>query len=482
MQLPNLDDVVGRAEMVSDGVTSPLELVNEAIDRIEARNPELNAVIHPLFEPGLRRAASPTIVNTRVRGVPMLVKDMLCEIAGAPYHMGMKLLRDLEWRGRRDSYLSVALAEAGFIVLGRTNTPELAISLDTDCEAYGPTLNPWDRTLSAGGSSGGSAAAVASGMVPIAHGNDISGSIRVPASACGVIGLKPTRGRVSLGPRFGQHWAMLTQDGCFTRSVRDAALFLDSVSRPIAGDPYAAPDLSMSWSATLDVTVPRLRIGLQTKRLLNKGAVHPECVRAAEQTASAFENLGHQVDSVDVGDMVSDSLQFAFHDIVAAWVNRELTRLGTELGRVIGAADIEGRTWKIAQRGMQMPASEYLAAVEQLEQTSRLISQHWASRLDVLVTPTLPDLPLRRELLDADRNLVDREGVGCFTLFANVTGQPAISLPVYWTADGIPVGVQLVAGYGREDILFQVARQLESAGFLELRDPCAERTGSVRLG
>src|SRR5262249_19150647 len=216
---------------------SPRELVDAAIARIERLNPRVNAVITPLFEKARRQASSPDLPAGPFRGVPLLLKDLICHSAGDPYHAGMRLLRELGWKEPNDTYLAERFRAAGFVVVGKTNTPELGPVPTTEPLAYGAPRNPWDPSRSPGGSSGGSAAAVAAGMVPVAHANDGGGSIRIPASACGLVGLKPSRGRTSLGPDLGEGWAGMSIEHVVTRSVRDTAGILDAVSGYVAGDP-----------------------------------------------------------------------------------------------------------------------------------------------------------------------------------------------------------------------------------------------------
>src|SRR3989440_1247169 len=238
-------DATALAGLIRAGEVRPLELVDAAIARIETLDPQLNSVIHRRFERARAEAAAlgpgPDADAGPFAGVPFLIKDITCHQAGEPFHEGMRFLRDRQWRADSDSYLAARFRAAGLITVGRTNVPELGIVPTTEPVAYGPTRNPWDRSRSSGGSSGGSAAAVAAGLVPAAHANDGGGSIRIPASACGLVGLKPSRGRISFGPDFGEAAGGLVTDGVLTRSVRDTAAILDAIAGPMPGDPYAAP-------------------------------------------------------------------------------------------------------------------------------------------------------------------------------------------------------------------------------------------------
>src|SRR5215211_788838 len=277
-------DATAHAELVRTGEASPLELVDAAIERIEAVNPSLNAVIHELFEEG-RAAAESEIPDGPFKGVPFLLKDLGAAFAGQPLHMGMQALKDADFRSPVDSYLAQRFRDAGFITIGKTNTPELGILPTTEPRAYGPSRNPWDTERSTGGSSGGSAAAVASGMVPIAHANDGGGSIRIPASECGLVGLKPTRQRISEGPILGDNMSGLTVELVVSKSVRDTAAVLEAVHGPAPGDPYVAAPPTRPYSEEVGADPGKLRIGLLTEPLLEAepNAVVAEAARDAAQ-------------------------------------------------------------------------------------------------------------------------------------------------------------------------------------------------------
>ena len=286
-------DATAQAGLIRSGEASPRELTEAAIKRIEAINGELNAVIHPMFEKAL--ATEPA--DGPFRGVPFLLKDLNCHSAGDPMHEGMGFLKRIGWVEEEDTWLARRFREAGFVFLGKTNTPELGILPTTESTAYGPARNPWDTTRSTGGSSGGSAAAVAAGMVAVAHASDGGGSIRIPASCCGLVGLKPSRGRVSLAPEFGDFMSGLVTELVVARSVRDAAAVLEWVADPPPGEPYYAPDRARSYNEEVGADPGRLRIGLMTRPPGGHFESHPECVAAAEATARLLESLGHHVDA-----------------------------------------------------------------------------------------------------------------------------------------------------------------------------------------
>ena len=277
-------DATAQAELVRVGTLTPCELVDAAIDRIERVNPKLNAIIIPLFEKA-RDQARGKIPAGPFRGVPFVVKDIVCHTAGDPYHCGLRVLRDLGWTEQEDTYLAMRYRAAGFVFVGKSNLPELATCPTTEPLAYGPTRNPWDPKRSTGGSSGGSAAAVASGMVPVAHGNDMGGAIRIPGSACGLVGLKPSRGRTTLGPDCGELWWALTHEHVLTRSVRDSAGVLDAVAGPAPGDPYTAPPFRWPLLDELGQPPGRLRIGFRTRLPSGEGEPHPDCRAAVVKTA-----------------------------------------------------------------------------------------------------------------------------------------------------------------------------------------------------
>src|SRR5437660_3997240 len=274
-------DATEQARLVRDGEASPVELASEAIARIEELNPQLNAVIHPLFDEG-REAAADELPDGPFRGVPLLVKDLSCYMAGVPVHEGMRAVRDAGYRSDHDMVIMQRLRRAGFVILGRTNTPELGILPTTEPVAYGPTHNPWDLERSPGGSSGGSAAAVAAGVVTAAHANDGGGSIRIPASHCGLVGLKPSRARVSLAPAFGDALGGLVAELAVTRSVRDTAAILDAVHGPAPGDPYAAPAPERPYVEEVGADPGQLRIGFTAAPAGGGFEAHPECVRAVQ--------------------------------------------------------------------------------------------------------------------------------------------------------------------------------------------------------
>jgi amidase len=437
-----------------DGAQTPATVLEEAIARIQAADGALNAVIHPRFD-GARREAAQVRNGPPFAGTPMLVKDALCATRGDPYHFGMRVLRDAGWRAARDSHLAQRFRRAGFVILGRTNTPELAGSYTTEPVAYGPTRNPWDLSRSPGGSSGGSAAAVAAGFVPVAHGNDTGGSIRVPASMCGVVGIKPTRASVSLGPDFGEFRGFLTCEGVLTRSVRDATAVLRQISGGATGDPYRPPAWRPRPAARQ--APRRLRVGVVTRAPGGREPVHPSCAAATDRVASALDRIGHWVADVQVPAFAEASYEQHLHTLVAVGMLRDLDRWAERLGRPIGQADVEPWTWEFASKGQSVAAVRYVSSVESLQAACWEINTWWGTHVDILVTPAVP-VPAPA-LGFVDRAECD---VGVFARPFNVSGQPAISIPAGYSDEGLPVGVQLVAATGKDALLLQVAEQAEA--------------------
>jgi amidase len=467
-------DATAQAALVRDGTATPRELVDAALARIDAVNPQLDAVIHRRDERA-RREADAGPPDGPFCGVPIVVKDLDGSLAGEPLHLGNRMLRDLGHVADHDSYLFARLRAAGCVIVGKTNTPELGLLPTTEPSAYRPAHNPWDLTRSPGGSSGGSAAAVASGMVPVAHAGDGGGSIRIPASACGLFGLKPTRGRVSLGPDDGEAWAGLVARHVVTRSVRDSAAVLDVVAGAMPGDPYAAASPSRPFAEEVGADPGALRVGVLSVRApAGLVEVDPACIDAAHDAATLLASLGHHVEQAYPEPLDDIALLVHFTTVLAASTAYDLRKLAIVAGRDLTADDVEPVTWAQAELGRAITADAYLEAVESLREWSRRMAVWWepldgARGFDLLLTPTMarPPAPLgeiRGD--DADGAILAATPYAAFTVPFNVTGQPAMSVPLHWSdggSDGLPIGVQLVAAAGREDLLLRVAGQLETA-------------------
>ena len=471
-----LDDACAQAELVRSGEASPAELVDAAIGRIERLDPSLSALVRTRFEQARAEAAG-DLPDGPFRGVPLLLKDLGCHVAGEATHYGNAALRDADWRWPDDSYLAQAFRAAGFVVLGRTRVPELGTTVTTESRAYGVTRNPYDVEHSTGGSSGGSAAAVASGMVAVAHAGDGGGSIRIPASECGLVGLKPTRGRVSQGPQVGESWAGATVDGVVTRTVRDTAAVLDTIRSPMPGDPYVAPQPARPYAAEVGADPGRLRVGLLPAPADDAIAGDPQSRASVEAAGRLLEQLGHDVELSQPSAFGEAEFGRHFSRTVGADVTLALEQFSRALGRPITDDEIEPRN--VAYRGMgnAMSVVSYLESRAWLGSWSRRMAGWWAGGFDVLVTPTVNGPPPRLGFLDADGDLkASAQRVREFMPYTaqfNVTGQPAISLPLHTSEQGLPMGVQLVASYGREDLLVRLAAQLEQAA------PWADRRPAV---
>ncbi len=461
-------DATAQAALVRNRAVTPLELVDAAIARIERLNPTLNAVIIPTFDKARACARARDLPDGPFRGVPFLVKDLICETAGDPFHAGMALLRRRAWVATADSHVAAKLRAAGFVFVGRTNVPELGPIPTTEPEAYGPTRNPWDTTRSAGGSSGGSAAAVAAGLVPAAHGNDGGGSIRIPASECGLFGVKPSRGRVSLGPGHGDVWDGLVVEHALTRSVRDSAAILDAIAGYMPGDPYVAPAPARPFLEDVGADPGALRIGVL--RVSPGGVVHvdPRCVAAADDAAKLLASLGHDVERAHPAAMDDPEFMRWLGLMVASSTAWDLEDWGRKLGAAITADDVERTTWALAELGRALRAVDYLEMVAWMQAYTRRMARWWTDGFDLLLTPTLAEPPPSLgEFVpppgDPLHAMARATPLVIFTAPFNVTGQPAVSVPLSWSASGLPIGVQLVAAYGREDVLFRVGAQLEAA-------------------
>jgi amidase len=357
------------------------------------------------------------------------------------------------------------LKEAGFVIVGRTNVPEFGLTVTTEPVAYGPTRNPWNTERSAGGSSGGSAAAVAAGLVPVAHGNDGGGSIRIPASECGLVGLKPTRARVSHAPDMGESWMGATVQGVLTRTVRDTAAVLDCIAGPVSGDPYVAPPLSRPLAAEVGADPGAVRVGLLDHPPFDGVPADPDAKMAVTEAARLLSGLGHRVEESHPAALEDEAIQAHFLNVVAAGTARDLAAWAETLGRSASDDEVEAVSAGFAAAGRALSAADYLASVEWLHTYIRRVSSWWSDdHFDVLLTPVVNGTPpVLGWLSDPVEGLVRTIGMLQYTPQFNVTGQPAVSLPLHWTADGLPVGVQLVAAYGREDLLVRLASQLEVA-------------------
>ena len=461
-------DATAQAELVRNGQASPLELVDAAIARIESINPVLNAVIHERFEKA-RAEASSTLPEGPFQGVPFLLKDLETRSLGDPHHAGTAFLKNEGFISDRDDHLTSRFRAAGMVIVGRTNTPEFGTTITTEPESHGAALNPWNTDHSTGGSSGGSAAAVASLMVPAAHASDGGGSIRIPSSECGLVGLKPTRGRVPLGPEISDSWAGSTAHGVVTRTVRDTAALLDAIAGPMPGDHYAAPELPGPLLAEIGRDPGTLRVGVLDHPLLPGVDASTEMTAAVNFAASLLEQLGHNIEDSHPDAMEDPRFTDAFTTVIAAHVGHNLDTWGKVLGREITEFDVEERNWMFAAIGRSISAPKYLDAIFWQQKWSRRMATWWKNEFnpngfDILCTPVLNGPPPKIGWLsDPIEGLGRVTSIMQYTAQFNVTGQPAISLPLWWTEDDLPVGIQFVAPFGREDLLIRLSSELEAA-------------------
>lgn len=460
-------DATAQAEAVAAGKVSPRELVDHAIERIERLNPDINAVIWTDFEAARARAdAIGSGADTGApddapfRGVPFLIKDIGATQAGLPYWLGNRALRDAGIRRDTDTELGARFRSAGLVTLGKTNLPEVGSVPTTQPLSCGPTANPWDPTRSPAGSSGGSAAAVASGMVAMAHANDGGGSTRLPAAWCGLVGLKTTRGLVP-NP---ENVSRLTSELVVSKTVRDTARLLDAVCGATDADLYAADCPDAPYASKLTKAVSPKRIAVLTDG--GRWEVDPACVEGVRVAARLLEELGHHIEPVGSEILLGPSSEINGR-LWQAGIARRIEALGETLGRPLTADEVEPYNWAAAQRGKEMPAHAYVAATEAQQLWAKEVIE-WSAGWDLLLMPTAGTPPQRTEDLWPDEDKPWRIGptygrIGAFTLPFNVTGQPAISLPLHQTDDALPVGIQLVAGMGRDDLLLSLAADLERA-------------------
>jgi amidase len=467
-------DAVEQAALVHDGEVTPLELLDAAIERIERIDPVLNAVVIRWFDHA-RDTASAALPDGRFRGVPFLIKDLFAGYAGQPITNGNLALKNASVVSDADTTLVSRFRGAGLVTAGRTNSPELGSVPTTEPIAWGATHNPWDLSRSPGGSSGGSAAAVASGMVPFAHASDGGGSIRIPASCCGLVGLKPSQGRISLGPLRDE--TALSVELCVSRTVRDTATLLDTVRGPGIGDTVIARLPARRYVLELGADPGRLRIGLLDHNPQG-GAVAPECAAAARSVATLLESLGHTVEPAWPAALADTSLRLHFATLWSTNIGVGLRRFEEQVGRPLTADEFEPMNRAQADIAAHFTAVDYALAFSAATHFRRALQAWWTDGWDLLVTPTVAELPLPLGVIanNPDNPLEAVERAFQFIPFTpafNMSGQPAINVPVEWTDTGLPVGVQLVAAYGREDVLLRVASQLETA------KPWAHRTPDV---
>ena len=478
-------DALGLAELVRRRDVSARELVVTAIERIDTLNPQVNAVIHRLYDDALRTADGP-LGDGPFAGVPFLLKDLLSWYAGAPVRSGSRLLENFV--APHDSELVRRYRKSGVIIVGKTNTPEFGLTPFTEPELFGPTRNPWDVARTSGGSSGGSAAAVAAGMVPMAGGGDGGGSIRIPASCCGIFGLKPTRGRTPTGPIEGELWDGAAIEHVLTRSVRDSAVMLDAICAPEPGSPYVTPSPERPYRDEVGADPGRLRIAFTDRPLLGEH-MDEDCTTALRDTVALLESLGHTVVEASP-PLERDEFLRSFLLMVCGQAAADLMDAEETTGRRAAPGNVEIATWGLALLGRSYSAGAMAHARRHLERVARSVGRWFDGyEVDALLTPTLTTPPfvigalqppsyelaalsalghlraggvlrMAGALEKAAKRVFD--WIACPPLF-NVTGQPAMSVPLAWNAAGLPIGMHFAARWGDEATLFRLAAQLEAA-------------------
>ncbi len=454
-------DGLGLAALVKAGDVTPTELAEEAIARIEKHNPKLNAVVSKLYEQGRAMAKAPG--KGPFHGVPFLLKDAFGDMAGTATRDGSRF-RSGE-PAKHDSTLAARFKASGVVILGKTNVPEYTLLPTTESALYGAACNPWNTAHSTGGSSGGAASAVGAGLVPLAHANDSGGSIRIPASACGLVGMKPTRGRNPLGPDFGDVVAGLCSEHVVTRSVRDSAAMLDCTQGPDVGDPYYAPPVERPYLEEISRAPGKLRIAFSSSDLDGK-KFHPDCVAGVEQTAKLLADLGHEV--VEAAPPIAPGEAAGlFLPIWATYLAWDIEAEAARRGRPPKEDELQPLTWGFYEIGKSVSGAQFLALREQVQAMSRRIAQFMQTH-DVWLTPTLATPPIKNGVIDLNERdplvgFMPLADYVPFTPVQNLTGQPAISLPLHWSADGLPVGMMFSGRFGDEATLFRLAAQLEAA-------------------
>jgi amidase len=459
-----MGDALDQAALVRRGEVTSAELLEAAIARAEALNPQLNSITRPLYAQA-RAAVSGRLPEGLYTGVPFLLKDIGASFKGVPTSAGSRLFNTQP--AAYDSEVTLRLKAAGLVIFGKTNTPEFGSLPTTEPLLTGPTHNPWSLSHSAGGSSGGSAAAVAARIVPAAHGTDGAGSIRIPASCCGVVGLKPTRARITGAPDVGESIGGISSQGVITVTVRDSAALLDCLRGPSPGDPYYAEPPVVPYVQAIAQPVRRLKIAMTAHSLIGT-KVHPDCVAATLDAAKLCEAQGHIVieDAPPLDGATFYKHYRRFWPLTAA---RTIHRVDRQRGRRDAIEEVEPFSRYLYEESKGISALDFIVDQQWFQATTRAFGRWFVERgYDVWLTPTLGLPPPQLGFFDAGRlggaTVLDRfiEFLP-FTPLANMTGQPAISLPLYWNEAGLPIGVQFFGRYADETTLFQLAAQLETA-------------------
>ena len=455
-------DAVALAERVANGDIKPEELLEEAIRRTEAVDGAINAVVIRHFERA-REAIDRGLPDGPFQGVPFLTKDLALQIEGERCTNGCALFEDAV--ADHSSELVHRYARAGLVNFGRTHSPEFGLTTSTESKVFGQTRNPWNLDHTSGGSSGGASAAVAAGIVPMANASDGGGSIRIPASCCGLVGLKPSRGRTPMGPDAGEGWSGMSTVHCVSRSVRDTAVLLQATSTPDVGDPYWAPPPERPYSEEPGRPPGRLRVALQ-RQTWNGSPTHPDCTAAVESAAALLSELGHEV--VEAPLVIDgERLREAAITLIAGNLRFTLEDRCASLGKQLEPGDVENQTYLLAASSLGRTSAQYARAIRTIHGVGREVGrffQDW----DLILSPTMGGPPAEIGVLSlsnpdmAAQIAALNQSTGYTQLF-NATGNPAISLPLHWNEAGLPIGVQLAGPYGDEGRLIRIAAQLEEA-------------------
>lgn len=455
-------DATALAGLIASGEVTAGEVVEQAIERLTRADDDLNFVVHDQYDEA-RAAAAVVRPGAPFAGVPIVLKDLGAAELGRPYWCGSRYMERFDYRANATDSITGLLQRAGFIVLGRTATPEFGLDTSTEPVSRGAARNPWDPARSAGGSSGGSAVAVATRAVPLAHANDAGGSIRIPSSFCGLVGLKPTRGRISMSPSSGDEWGGISTEGAITRTVRDAAAMLELLSTPMPGDPHTAPAPRRRFrDAASGLQGRRLRIGFVSDA--PGGIVEPEVAETVERTARLLEGLGHRVVQSHPANLFDPLLKTAMAGVISAGVALMIDELAEFFGEPPRPDDLEAGTWLAVEEGRAHDAVFVQRCLAHYNVFSRAFAEWWGDEFDLLLTPTYPRVaPALRGVGVQTSSVSDIVAATPFTVAANVTGMPAISLPLGQSAGGVPIGVQFIGRFGREDELIEMAADLEAA-------------------
>jgi len=454
-------DGLGLADLIAKKKISPLELLNAVRQRVELLNPKLNALCHLFFDKA-EAQINESLGTGPFRGVPFVLKDLGVYLSGTITSAGSRV-----WKNnvaQFDSTLVARHKQAGLVIFGKSNSPELGLTFTTESVLFGQTRNPWDLERTAGGSSGGSAVLVASRVVPMAHGSDGGGSIRVPASCCGVFGFKPTRGRVPLGPTQFEGWNGLAHHHALTISVRDSAALLDATGGQELGSPYLSPAPLHPFLGEIGADPGRLRIALVTATP-DGVTLDAECKNAALDAAKLCEGLGHKVEETT---LPIDRVLFrdAFVTVIQVSLARTLDDASAILGRAATEQDVEEATWAWAQAGRSIPSVSYSRAIATLHQVGLAMAK-FHQNCDVVLSPTLAKPPVALGVLSLSQNVASwgkaAAEFSVYTQLYNATGQPSMSVPLYWTPTGLPIGVMFSGRFGEDATLFRLAAQLEKA-------------------